>query len=658
MALTKITSRILDSSGVTILGTIATGVWQGSVIAEAYLQNQSGTNTGDQTNISGNAGTATLADEATILANTRNINGVAFNGSTNITIADATKLPLAGGTLTGQLTGTTANLIGTIKSTLASDNSYYSLFSNNGSLVLDTAGVNSGMQFKILGSTKLTMSNSGNVGIGTTSPSSYDAEGDNLVVYDAVTPGITIALPQTTAAGSARGSVLFSDGTSGSEKYRGGVIYDHGTGMGGIADTMYIRAAINSYLVLGPTGNIGIGTKTPDGSDWNSNSRLLHIYQNTTNGSLLKLESSNTSLVVASGNSQAQIGTVEAKPLKFYTNTTERMSIGTSTNTLVLKSAGTTGGNYLQFQNSSSTVQGYVGYGSSGSNTLYLAQQAANSDIVMYNGGQSRLTISSGGIVLIGTTNADVGGSVQGIRLGNDGRAIFAIDTGSLPHYISPVGADRRNNSGDGNMFSMWRQGIFKGAMGITGNDIVFKTGNNSSDAERMRIASDGRVTIQQGLTVGTDNTLAGSNYIQGDVYRPGAASYMERIFNIASSSSGSTWTFARQFHDHVNWGQGNINVIIQGTYYGTGQFFKGDFTCRYGYGGGNAYINTNFNGGVPAPTWQGAVNVGGNIHYRNLIFAGPAYQQFTVRIILTGGLSLTSSATANSSNLVWIPNF
>ena len=109
MALTKITSRILDSSGVTILGTIATGVWQGSVIAEAYLQNQSGTNTGDQTTISGNAGTATLADEATILANTRNINGVAFNGSTNITIADATKLPLAGGTLTGALVGTSAS---------------------------------------------------------------------------------------------------------------------------------------------------------------------------------------------------------------------------------------------------------------------------------------------------------------------------------------------------------------------------------------------------------------------------------------------------------------------------------------------------------------------------------------------------------------------
>ena len=101
------------------------------------------------------------------------------------------------------------------------------------------------------------------VGVGTTSPSSYDAEGDDLVIYNAVTPGITIALPQTTAAGSARGSILFSDGTSGNEKYRGGVIYDHGTGMGGVADTMYLRAAVNSYLALDALGNVGIGTKIP-----------------------------------------------------------------------------------------------------------------------------------------------------------------------------------------------------------------------------------------------------------------------------------------------------------------------------------------------------------------------------------------------------------
>lgn len=52
--------------------------------------------------LTGNASTATALQTA------RLINGVSFNGTADITVADATKLPLAGGTLTGLLTGTTA----------------------------------------------------------------------------------------------------------------------------------------------------------------------------------------------------------------------------------------------------------------------------------------------------------------------------------------------------------------------------------------------------------------------------------------------------------------------------------------------------------------------------------------------------------------------
>lgn len=48
--------------------------------------------------ITGNASTATTLQTA------RTINGVSFNGSANITVADGTKLPLSGGTLTGGLT--------------------------------------------------------------------------------------------------------------------------------------------------------------------------------------------------------------------------------------------------------------------------------------------------------------------------------------------------------------------------------------------------------------------------------------------------------------------------------------------------------------------------------------------------------------------------
>jgi hypothetical protein len=46
------------------------------------------------------------AGTADILTTARTINGVSFNGSANITVADSTKLPLAGGTMTGDITFT------------------------------------------------------------------------------------------------------------------------------------------------------------------------------------------------------------------------------------------------------------------------------------------------------------------------------------------------------------------------------------------------------------------------------------------------------------------------------------------------------------------------------------------------------------------------
>lgn len=60
----------------------------------------SGTITG---NLSGNATTATRLQTA------RTINGVSFNGTQNITVADNTKLPLAGGTISGNILCNTNN---------------------------------------------------------------------------------------------------------------------------------------------------------------------------------------------------------------------------------------------------------------------------------------------------------------------------------------------------------------------------------------------------------------------------------------------------------------------------------------------------------------------------------------------------------------------
>ena len=64
-------------------------------------------------NISGSSGSTTgNAATATALQTARTINGVSFDGTANITVADNTKLPLAGGTLTGALTTASAAGLG------------------------------------------------------------------------------------------------------------------------------------------------------------------------------------------------------------------------------------------------------------------------------------------------------------------------------------------------------------------------------------------------------------------------------------------------------------------------------------------------------------------------------------------------------------------
>lgn len=74
------TGKLIQNSGITI--------------ADGAAGTLSGTNTGDQTTVSGNAGSAT------ILATSRDINGVAFNGSVNITVTAAPS-GAAGGALSG-----------------------------------------------------------------------------------------------------------------------------------------------------------------------------------------------------------------------------------------------------------------------------------------------------------------------------------------------------------------------------------------------------------------------------------------------------------------------------------------------------------------------------------------------------------------------------
>lgn len=86
----------------------------------------------------------------------------------------------------------------------------------------------------------------GGVGIGATSPSSYDGEADNLVVASSDHTGLTIASTGT----DKRTNLYFSDGTSGSAAYIGGFSYDHSD------DSLLMRTAGSERIRLLNNGDV------------------------------------------------------------------------------------------------------------------------------------------------------------------------------------------------------------------------------------------------------------------------------------------------------------------------------------------------------------------------------------------------------------------
>jgi len=81
-----------------------------------------------------------------------------------------------------------------------------------------------------VGDAKMTINESGNVGIGTTSTTSYHASADNLVIKGPADAGMTIH--SGTTSSSALGGIYFADGTSSSEQYRGYIYYNHSSDAG------------------------------------------------------------------------------------------------------------------------------------------------------------------------------------------------------------------------------------------------------------------------------------------------------------------------------------------------------------------------------------------------------------------------------------------
>ncbi len=107
----------------------------------------------------------------------------------------------------------------------------------------------------VMGSTEAArIDSSGNVGIGTTTPSDFFY--DDLVV-DGSTEGGTTIVSTTTG----KGVLAFGDGTSGNARYRGRIIYDHNLDSIAISTSGF---GSNEVIYMDSSGNVGIGTISPN----------------------------------------------------------------------------------------------------------------------------------------------------------------------------------------------------------------------------------------------------------------------------------------------------------------------------------------------------------------------------------------------------------
>ena len=278
---------------------------------------------------------------------------------------------------------------------------------------------------------RMRIDSSGNVGIGTSSPSSYHSPADNLVIGSSGDNGLTIVSDATSG-----GTICFADGTSDGAQYAGFIDYQHN------GDYMRFGTTVGTERMrITSSGLVGINEAAPHSG--------LHVkgagsagwitVENTTVGNYSIVDFLNDSgtrvgyVGTYNGANAFYIYGAQSGPMQFFTNATERMRLDSSGNLLV----GTTTTDTTAATGFTVQSDGQLFLSADSQHVATMTRLTNDGDILTFR----RSAIGGAGLTTVGSI-ASVGGANLAIGTGDTGIRFVDSNDQIYPYNMS-TGANR-----------------------------------------------------------------------------------------------------------------------------------------------------------------------------------------------------------------------
>ena len=323
--------------------------------------------------------------------------------------------------------------------------------------------------FKSDNSASMTITNAGNVGIGTSSPA------ENLHISSS---SGSARIRMTSADGSDN-MIVFGDA---SDSATGAIKFDH-------SDNSLAFYGFNNTerMRINSSGNVGIGQSSPTSP--------LHVKSGANNNnSIITIEgATNNIFELGYATAGAFLNSAAGDPMVFRINETERMRID-SAGRLGL---GTTSPTYLLNVVAPSGSQAIFQAGQSGiSNGYTINSNGTNLTHQWYNDGSEAVRIDSSGNLQLGNTTGSRRLNVfsDTDRYTVDLRNESGYNSGELSGIVFSGRYDSSNNVTDMASIGGGKENTTDGNFG--GRLSFFTRSHNGSDTERMRIDSSGNLNL------------------------------------------------------------------------------------------------------------------------------------------------------------------